>query len=110
MLYTARHLEQLKKHDTYIPVELLVQAKSKDPPTDALPRFVDAYTSLQRVGMLAKEAPTGKIIEEWKKALQASGKTVETSDISVGFSALMGVKDENELVRPVTRICRRRAF
>ncbi|VDC07164.1 unnamed protein product [Peniophora sp. CBMAI 1063] len=93
----AKHLDQLRKHDTCIPIELLIQAKAKEPPTDALPRFVDAYTSLQRVGTLAKEAPTGKVIEEWKKAYEASGKAVETVDISVGVSALMAVKDEDEL-------------
>ena len=98
-LRIAKHLEQLRKHKTVVPVELLVQAKSKDPPTDALPRFVDAYTSLQRVGTLAKEVPTGKVVEEWKKALEASGKPIETVDISVGLSALMAVKDEEELVR-----------
>ena len=75
-------------------------------------RYAALWTRTHRFDlvMLTKEAPTGKIIEEWKKALQASSKTVETFDVSVGFSALMGVKDENELVRSVIRICRRRAF
>ena len=98
-------MEQLRKHNTCIPVELLIQAKAKDPPTDALSRFVDAYTSLKRVGIITKETPTGKLVDEWKKALDASGKVVETADISPGLSALMAVKDDQELVRRISPPC-----
>jgi nucleosome binding factor SPN SPT16 subunit len=96
---TAKHLEQLKNHNTVVPVELLVQAKSKAPPTDALPRFAEAFSAHHRIGTLTKEAPRGKVIDEWNKALDAAEKKPELIDVAPAISALLAVKDDEELVR-----------
>jgi len=88
----------LQKHKTIVPVELFVQAKAKDPPNDALPRFLQAFTSAERVGTLTKEPCTGKLIDEWNKALSGSNKKPEIVDIAPSVSSFMAVKDEEELV------------
>jgi len=97
-LYSARILEQLQKHKTVVPVEIFTLAKSKDPPTDALPRFLSVFTSNQRIGNLAKETYAGKLIDEWNNALAASGKKPEVVDIAPSISTFMAVKDDDELV------------
>jgi nucleosome binding factor SPN SPT16 subunit len=78
-------------------VEIFTLAKSKDPPTDALPKFLSVFTSNQRVGTLSKEAYAGKLIDEWNNALGASDKKPEVVDIASSISTFMAVKDDEEL-------------
>ena len=98
-LPSARILEQLQKHRTLVPVEIFTLAKSKDPPSDALPRFLSIFTSNQRIGSLSKETYAGKLIDEWNNALAASDKKPEVVDIASAISTFMSVKDDEELVR-----------
>ncbi|KAN0124045.1 FACT complex subunit SPT16 [Russula decolorans] len=93
----ARILEQLQKHRSVVPVEIFTLAKSKEPPTDALPRFLSAFTSNERIGHLSKETYAGKLIDEWDAALAASNKKPEMVDIAASMSTFMGVKDDEEL-------------
>ncbi|KAI0048191.1 FACT complex subunit SPT16 [Auriscalpium vulgare] len=93
----ARILEQWQKSKTPIPIEIFVQAKAKDPPTDALPKFLEAFASHQRLGALTKETYSGKLIDEWNKALSAVEKKPEIADIALSISAFMAVKDDDEL-------------
>jgi nucleosome binding factor SPN SPT16 subunit len=101
---SARILEQLQKHRAVVPVEIFTLAKSKDPPTDALPRFLSAFTSNQRIGTLSKENYAGKLIDEWNNALVASDKKPEVVDIAPSISTFMSVKDDEELVSHLFRI------
>ena len=98
-LPSARILEQLQKHRTVVPVEIFTLAKSKDPPSDALPRFLSIFTSNQRIGSLSKETYAGKLIDEWNNALAGSDKKPEVVDIAPAISTFMSVKDDEELVR-----------
>lgn len=82
-----------------MPVEILVQAKPKEPPTDALPRFLEVYTSHKRIGTLTKESHSGKLVDEWNKTLGDSEEKPTLVDMSAAVSAFMAVKDEEELVR-----------
>ncbi|KAI9509977.1 FACT complex subunit SPT16 [Russula earlei] len=93
----ARILEQLQKHRTVVPIEIFTLAKSKEPPTDALPRYLSAFTSNQRVGTLSKETYAGKLIDEWNNALETSEKKPEGVDIGPSISTFMSVKDDEEL-------------
>ena len=98
-LPSARILEQLQKHRSIVPVEIFTLAKSKEPPSDALPRFLSVFTSNQRIGNLSKETYAGKLIDEWNNALAASDKKPEVVDIASAISTFMSVKDDDELVR-----------
>lgn len=89
------------KNKTVVPVEICATAKAKEPPTDAIPRFLAAYTSHSRIGTIVKENPTGKFVDEWRKALDASATKPEISDITPAMSTAMAVKDEDELVSPL---------
>lgn len=82
-------------------IDIFVQAKAKDPPTDAIPRFLEAYTSSKRVGTLTKEARSGKLIDEWTKALDAVEQKPAVVDVTPAVSSFMAVKDEEELVRMI---------
>ncbi|GBE82391.1 FACT complex subunit SPT16 [Sparassis crispa] len=93
----AKFLSQLKNAGAPVPIEILVQAKVKDPPTDALPKFLAAYTAHGRVGSLTKESHSGKLVDEWNKVLaNAATKPVDV-DMSSSLSSFMAVKDSDEL-------------
>ncbi len=81
-----------------MPVEIFAQAKAKDPPTDALPKFTEAYTSHARVGSLTKEAHTGKLVDEWNKVISEAPTKPELVDMAPAISSFMAAKDEDELV------------
>jgi nucleosome binding factor SPN SPT16 subunit len=82
-----------------VPIEILAQAKGKEAPNDALPRFLKLYTSNKRVGTLVKETHTGKLINEWGKLVAESDNKPDLVDMSLAVSVFMAVKDEEELVR-----------
>ena len=86
-----------------MPIEIFAQARAKDPPTDAFPRFVEAYCSHQRVATLTKESCSGKLMDDWKAALDAAEKKPELVDLAPAISSILAVKDEEEVVRQ-TRI------
>ena len=88
-----------------MPVEILAQAKPKDPPSDALPKFVDLYISQKRVGSLLKETHTGKLVGEWDKRLAEATEKPELVEIFQAISTFMSQKDEEELVRASTTSC-----
>ena len=75
-----------------------MHAKAKEPPTDAIPKFLEAFISHGRVGCLMKETHSGKLVDEWNKALQESSKKPELLDMAPAVSSFMAVKDEEELV------------
>ncbi|KAA1474845.1 FACT complex subunit SPT16 [Dentipellis sp. KUC8613] len=93
----AKILEQLQKHKTVVPVEIFIQAKAKEPPSDALPNFLKVFTGHQRIGTLTKETYTGKLSDEWNKALSSSETKPEITDAAPAISAFMAVKDDDEL-------------
>ncbi|KAG2348552.1 FACT complex subunit SPT16 [Suillus weaverae] len=93
----AKFLHQIKEGNPPVPVEILVQAKAKEPPSDALPKFVEAYTSFKRVGSLVKEACTGKLMTEWEQRISKADNKPELVDMAPALSAFMAVKDEEEM-------------
>ncbi|KAI0086290.1 FACT complex subunit SPT16 [Irpex rosettiformis] len=93
----ARILTQIKNGNPPVPVEILAQAKAKDPPTDALPRFTEAYISHSRVGTLIKETHTGKLVDEWNKVVSAAATKPELVDMGPSISSFTAPKDEDEL-------------
>lgn len=59
-----------------------------------------------KVGALPKDKMTGKFVIEWQNVLKESGADVKEVDVALGVSALLAVKDSEELVRiplPVSR-------
>ncbi|KAI0709021.1 FACT complex subunit SPT16 [Earliella scabrosa] len=93
----AKILSQLKNADSPVPIEFFVQAKAKDPPTDALPRFLQAYTSHDRVATLTKESHSGKLVDEWNKAVSEADKKPALVDMAPAVASFLAVKDEEEL-------------
>ena len=79
-------------------MQILAQAKPKEPPTDALPTFAGIYTQLKRVGILSKEQVSGKLIDEWNKTLATAEAKPDAVDVGAAISSLLAVKDEEELV------------
>lgn len=94
----AKILSQIRNSNTPVPVEIYAQAKAKDPPTDAMPKFLDAYTAHSRIGTITKESHTGKLVDEWNKLLSEAEKKFEMVDMAPAVSSFMAVKDEDELV------------
>ncbi|KAF9821701.1 hypothetical protein IEO21_00547 [Rhodonia placenta] len=93
----AKILSQIKSSSSPVTIEILIQAKAKDPPTDAVPKFLEAYGTRKRVGTLTKESHSGKLVDEWNKALSSLESKPAVIDIAHAVSAFMAVKDEEEL-------------
>ncbi|KAF7338622.1 FACT complex subunit SPT16 [Mycena venus] len=93
----AKILSQIEGSSGAVPVEILAQAKGKEPANDALPRFFAMYASKTRVGTLQKEVHRGKLVDEWKKLLDAAPQKPELVDMAPAFSSFMAVKDADEL-------------
>ncbi len=70
-----------------------------------LPRLWRRLTRARRtpaqnkVGALPKDKMTGKFVTEWQNVLKESGADVKEVDVALGVSALLAVKDSEELVR-----------
>ncbi|KIJ17069.1 hypothetical protein PAXINDRAFT_9925 [Paxillus involutus ATCC 200175] len=93
----AKFLQQIKDGNPPVPVEMLIQAKAKEPPTDALPKFIEAYSSHKRVATLVKESYGGKLMSEWNQGIDKLANKPEQVDMAPALSVLMAVKDEEEL-------------
>ncbi|KAJ7090225.1 FACT complex subunit SPT16 [Mycena belliarum] len=93
----AKILSQIEGSSGIVPVEILAQAKGKEPANDALPRFFALYASKKRVGTLQKEVHRGKLIEEWKKLIADATAKPELVDMGPALSGFMAVKDAEEL-------------
>lgn len=97
-LLLAKILSQVEKAAKEVTVEILARPKSKDVSSDALPKFLDLYKSAKKVGSLIKEVPSGKLISEWQALVNEAPEKPELVDMAPAISALMAVKDEEELV------------
>jgi nucleosome binding factor SPN SPT16 subunit len=95
----AKVLQQIKDGSPPVPIEILVQAKTKEPPTDAVPKFIEAYSTYTRVATLVKETYHGKLISEWNQGIDKLTNKPEQVDMAPALSTVMAVKDEDELVR-----------
>lgn len=58
------------------------------------------------VGTLPKDKMVGKFVQEWTAAVASSDIDIKEVDAAPGVSALLAVKDEDEIVSPVFRSCR----
>ena len=100
---SAKILSQIQSPNSVVPVQIFAQAKPKDPPTDALPKFAGIFSKLHRVGVLSKEQVSGKLIDEWNKTVASAETKPDTVDVSPAISSLLAVKDEEELVSLIVR-------
>lgn len=97
----AKILSQVATPKSPVPVNILVLAKGKEPTTDALPKFLDAYTSSRRVGTVVKEKHTGKMIDEWNAAVEVATTKPTVVDVASAISGFVAVKDEEEIASPL---------
>ncbi|KAH7889938.1 FACT complex subunit SPT16 [Phlebopus sp. FC_14] len=93
----AKFFQPIKDANPPVPIEMHVHAKAKEPSTDALPKFIEAYTSHKRVATLVKESYTGKLISDWEQGISQVANKPEEVDIAPAMSALLAVKDDEEL-------------
>ncbi|KAG8696067.1 FACT complex subunit spt16 [Ceratobasidium sp. 394] len=94
----AKILNQLlEAQKTPIPIEIFTLSKPKDGPSEAPKKLAEALGPLKRIGGLPKEQQTGRIVDDWNKALEEHAGKPEVVDISAGLASIMAVKDEDEL-------------
>jgi len=93
----AAYLEPLKGGKTN--VEILVRANKDEVQNQKInEQVLDVIKNAgKKVGMIAKNVSTGPFIQQWNTAFADIAKEVEEVDISPALSAVMAVKDENEL-------------
>ena len=78
-------------------VSIYAIPKAKDPPSDALARFLSKYTSFPKVATLTKDNSTRKFIQEWNTTLDTANQKPTLVDAAPALSAFMAVKDADEL-------------
>ena len=88
-----------------MPIEILAQAPPKEPSNDALPQFLQAYSSYSRVATLVKETQAGKLIKEWEVALASANSKPKLVDMAPSISSTLAIKDDEELVRHLYIYC-----
>ncbi|KAG6379251.1 FACT complex subunit SPT16 [Boletus reticuloceps] len=93
----AKVLQQIKDGNPPVPIEILVQAKAKEAPSDAVPKFIEAYSKYTRVATLIKETYNGKLINEWNQGIDKLANKPEQVDMAPALSTTLAVKDEDEL-------------
>ncbi|KAH7910168.1 FACT complex subunit SPT16 [Hygrophoropsis aurantiaca] len=93
----AKFLQQVKDGNPPVAVDILAQAKGKEPANDAIPKFVAVYTACKRVAILTKETHNGKLITEWEQLTRDATSKPESVDMAPAVSSFMAVKDEEEL-------------
>ncbi|KAG5651278.1 hypothetical protein H0H81_009221 [Sphagnurus paluster] len=93
----AKILSQIENSAGNTNVEILAQAKAKDAPNNALPKFAEAYASNNCVATLLKEIHTGKLIAEWDETVKGLNRKPELVDMNLAISCFMAVKDTEEL-------------
>ena len=92
----AAYLEPLKDGKT--PVEIFVRGKDAAENQKQFERCLEIIKGAgKKVGVITKELSGGPFVQEWKTAFGEISKEVEEVDISPALSAVMSVKDENEL-------------
>lgn len=92
----AAYLEPLKDGKT--PVEIIVRGKDAAENQKQFERCLEIIKNAgKKVGVITKELTGGPFVQEWKSAFGEISKEVEEVDISPALSAVMSVKDENEL-------------
>lgn len=92
----AAYLEPLKDGKTA--VEIIIRGKDADENAKQFERCLDIIKNAgKKVGVISKDASTGPFVQEWKTAFADISKEVEEFDIGPALSAVMAVKDENEL-------------
>ncbi|KAI7860506.1 FACT complex subunit-domain-containing protein [Circinella umbellata] len=89
-------VESLKKGDKQITLDVLRRTKDQEKNISLYEPLIEEIAG-KRVGVVEKDKFTGKNVDEWKKALQASGKSFENVDITPALSACFAVKDEEEI-------------
>ncbi|KAG9104453.1 FACT complex subunit spt16 [Ceratobasidium sp. 370] len=97
MLRKSTALQLLEQQKTPIPIEIFTLSKPKDGPSEAPKKLAEALGALKRIGGLPKEQQTGRIVDDWNKALEEHAGKPEIVDISAGLASIMAVKDEDEL-------------
>ena len=94
----AKILGQIENTAKIVSIEIIARPKGKDVTNDAVERFLAAYTSSQKVGVLSKETSTGKLVSEWQVLLDGAASKPELVDMTPAVSALLAVKDDDEQV------------
>lgn len=95
---SARILSQIEKGGV-VPVEIFIQTKGEEAPSDALVQFSKIYLAQKRVCTLLKETPPGKLLADWHNLVNKAATKPELVDMGPAISGFMAVKDSEELVR-----------
>lgn len=105
----AGHLEELQKSSkmlTGVDIHIHVKERKQDG-SSQMNAVLDAVKGFSKgkspaVGVLAREAMEGPLMEKWAECLKASGAA--PVDVSNGFSEIFAVKDEVREVGPGTAV------
>ncbi|KAI4364642.1 hypothetical protein MLD38_020704 [Melastoma candidum] len=102
----ASLLEVIKKSaKEVVGADIMMHVKTKsDDGTASMEAIFSAIRSLSKadghqqaiVGHVAREAPEGRLLENWSERLKGAG--FELADVSEGLSDLFAIKDSNELL------------
>ncbi|BGP58600.1 hypothetical protein JCM8202_002361 [Rhodotorula sphaerocarpa] len=80
-----------------VDVEILTRSKDEAENKKLFEQIIRLIGDGNKVGALPKDKMTGKFVTEWQNVLKESGADVKEVDVALGVSALLAVKDSEEL-------------
>lgn len=103
-IYLAQILDSLKASSDGL--EVVTIGRDKEPKRSSS-QFESLFSLMNdsvpngqrlKIGILQKDKNEGPMIEEWASFFQAKSGEFETSDVASSISALLSIKDSQELV------------
>ncbi|POY72753.1 hypothetical protein BMF94_4160 [Rhodotorula taiwanensis] len=80
-----------------IDVEILTRGKDEAENKKLFERIIELIGEGNKVGTLPKDKMAGKFVTEWQNVLKAANADFKEVDVAMGVSALLAVKDDEEL-------------
>ncbi|KAL1410609.1 FACT complex subunit spt16 [Vanrija albida] len=96
----AKILRQLQSQNG-IEIDIRVRAPKDESTASVIPDLVLELGD-SKVGNLPKDKATGKLADEWNKAIATSKAGIEFVDVAVAVSAILADKDNEEIKATVT--------
>ncbi|KAJ3000085.1 FACT complex subunit spt16 [Globomyces sp. JEL0801] len=95
-------LETLRSNsDDAVEFEILTRTKDESLNQATYTKMISLIPE-GRVGFIPKESPTGKLVTEWKSAIERSNRTLEYMDVSNAIAMILASKDKDELSATAT--------
>ncbi|KAJ2779160.1 FACT complex subunit spt16 [Coemansia interrupta] len=104
----AKILEALKSTPGGVPIEIFVHGKDAAKNQEIFNQTISVMKSSgAKLGVIAKDSPSGKTVDEWNTAFMPSKAEFSETDVSSTIAGLLSVKEDSEMKyqRTAAKMC-----